>query len=101
MNPMATRIRPRFINAIKQQIPLVFGQNWEVKILSISRIMKVNWIYKYYTAKNVISKDVVRLTGFGADMVSTTTPALVVLLGTDFWLAFWLDIVLKWVKYIR
>ena len=27
INPMATRIKPRFINAIKQHIPLVFGQN--------------------------------------------------------------------------
>ena len=28
MNPIATSISPRFINAIKQHIPLVFGQNW-------------------------------------------------------------------------
>jgi hypothetical protein len=49
MKPMATSISPRFINAIKQQIPRVFGQN-----------------------------------GFGADIVSTTTPALVVLLGMVF-----------------
>ena len=27
INPMATRMRPRFIRAIKQHIPLVFGQN--------------------------------------------------------------------------
>ena len=40
------------------------------------------------------------LTGFGADIVSTTTPALVVLLGMVFWLAFWLDTVLKIRKYI-
>ena len=40
------------------------------------------------------------LTGLGADIVSTTTPALVVLLGMVFWLAFWLDTVLKIRKYI-
>ncbi len=43
MNPMATKMRARLTSTMRQQTPLVLGQN-----------------------------------GFGADMVSTTTPALVV-----------------------
>jgi hypothetical protein len=48
MNPIATRMIAKLTRTMRQQTPLVLGQN-----------------------------------GFGADMVSTTTPALVVLLGND------------------
>ncbi len=62
MNPIATRIIAKLTSTMRQQTPLVLGQN-----------------------------------GFGADMVSTTTPALVVLLGRvdDGWLLPLFELILR------
>ena len=62
MNPMATKMMARLTSTIRQQTPLVLGQN-----------------------------------GLGADIVSTTTPAFVVLLGRveDGWLLALFELILN------
>ena len=62
MNPMATKMMARLTSTIRQQTPLVLGQN-----------------------------------GLGADIVSTTTPAFVVLLGSveDGWLLALFELILN------
>ena len=61
MNPKAIKITAKLTKMRRQQTPRVLGQNCKKRL----RDLIINWY-----------RDL-KLTGLGADMVSTTTPALV------------------------